>query len=293
MWGLAAIAFIAIYFLKVPFPLIVLGAGLLGLIGGRFWRNKFQHSAHGGRPADSVLSDEAEAPEHVRPNWPRAVRVALICLSLWIAPIILAGLLQGWGSTLFKEGLFFSKAAVVTFGGAYAVLPYIAQQAMFHYGWLRPGQMMDGLGLAETTPGPLIMVVQFVGFVGAWQHPDGLPPIVAATLGALVTTWVTFMPCFLWIFLGGPYIERLRGHEKLGAALSAITAAVVGVILNLAVWFALRVYFPQAGVDWFAIGISLVALVGMLRWKWDVIAIVIGSGVAGLLYHLVNARTGY
>ncbi len=288
MWGLAAIAFVAIYFLKIPFPLIVLGAGLIGLLGGQFSRKKFRGSPHGvSSVGDSVLSDESETPEHWRPNWSRSVRVAIICLALWFSPTILAGLLKGWDSTLFKEGLFFSKAAVVTFGGAYAVLPYVAQQAMFHYGWLRPGQMMDGLGLAETTPGPLIMVVQFVGFVGAWQHPDGLPPVAAATLGALITTWVTFTPCFLWIFLGGPYIERLRGNEKLGAALSAITAAVVGVILNLAVWFALRVFFPQASIDWFAIGISLVALIGMLRWKWDVIAIVIGSGVAGLLHYLV------
>src|SRR5207253_598702 len=138
----------------------------------------------------------------------RAFRISLLWLALWLTPTLIVGAVRGWESTLFKEGLFFSKAAVVTFGGAYAVLPYVAQQALFHYGWLKPGQMMDGLGLAETTPGPLIMVLQFVGFMGAWQHPEGLSPLVAATIGALITTWATFTPCFLWIFVGGPYIEQ-------------------------------------------------------------------------------------
>ena len=211
--------------------------------------------------------------------------VSVICLALWLTPTIAAGVLRGWDSTLFKEGLFFSKAAVVTFGGAYAVLPYVAQQALFHYGWLKPGQMMDGLGLAETTPGPLIMVLQFVGFMGAWQHPEGLPPLLAATLGALLTTWATFTPCFLWIFVGGPHIEQLRGNEKLTNALSAVTAAIVGVILNLAVWFALRVFFPGAGVvDWFAIALCAAAFLAMLRYKIDIIPVVLGSGLLGLIY---------
>jgi len=197
--------------------------------------------------------------------------------------------LRGWESTLFKEGLFFSKAAVVTFGGAYAVLPYVAQQALFHYGWLKPGQMMDGLGLAETTPGPLIMVLQFVGFMGAWQHPEGLSPLVAATIGALITTWATFTPCFLWIFLGGPYIEQLRGNPRLTAALSAITAAIVGVVLNLAVWFGLRVFFPGNGaVDWFAILLCAAAFVAMLRYKIDIIPVIIGSAIVGLSYHFLR-----
>jgi chromate transporter len=210
---------------------------------------------------------------------------------LWIAPTLIAGIAKGWQSTLFNEGLFFSKAAVVTFGGAYAVLPYVAQQALFHYGWLKPGQMMDGLGLAETTPGPLIMVVQFVGFMGAWQHPEGLPPLLAATLGALLTTWATFTPCFLWIFLGGPHIEKLRGNVKLASALSAITAAIVGVVLNLAVWFGLRVFFPHPGsIDWFAVAICAVAFVGMLRWKWDIIPVVLGSGLLGLIYQFTLAH---
>src|SRR4029077_4005089 len=209
----------------------------------------------------------------------------------WIAPLLAVGLWLGWNHTLFNEAVFFSKAAVVTFGGAYAVLPYVAQQALFHYGWLKPGQMMDGLGLAETTPGPLIMVLQFVGFMGAWQHPEGLPQLLAATLGALLTTWATFTPCFLWIFVGGPHIEQLRGNEKLTSALSTITAAIVGVILNLAVWFALHVFFPSAGIiDWFAIVVCVVAFVAMLRYKINIIPVVLGSGAIGLIYKFVLAR---
>jgi len=240
---------------------------------------------HHGPVDESVLSDAAESPEHTRPSWVRAIKLVLIWLTLWAAPTVAVGLCRGWQSTLFQEGLFFSKAAVVTFGGAYAVLPYVAQQALFHFGWLRPGQMMDGLGLAETTPGPLIMVLQFVGFIGAWQHPEGLSPLLAGTLGALITTWATFTPCFLWIFLGGPHIEQLRGNVKLTAALSAITAAVVGVVMNLAVWFAINALFPNHGaIDWFAFVVSLIAFVGMLRWKWDIIPVVLGSGALGLIY---------
>jgi chromate transporter len=286
MWTLAALAFVAIYFFKAPFPAIVLSAAAIGFFGGLFWKSKFEpRSTNDADSKLSVISDEQESPLHTRPNWPRAVRVSIVCLVLWLAPTIAAGILRGWDGTLFKEGLFFSKAAVVTFGGAYAVLPYVAQQALFHYAWLKPGQMMDGLGLAETTPGPLIMVVQFVGFIGAWQHPDGLPPLLAATFGALLTTWVTFTPCFLWIFLGGPHIEQLRGNAKLTSALSAITAAIVGVVLNLAVWFALRVFFPSAGIiDWFAIGLCALAFVAMLRWKWEIVPVVLGSGLLGIIY---------
>ena len=293
MWGIATIAFIAIFFFKVPFPLIVLGAGIVGMIGGRFWTKKFHVlSGHGAGSETSVLGDEHESPEHTRPTWARAFRIIVVCLTLWIVPTLIAGLAAGWESTLFQEGLFFSKAAVVTFGGAYAVLPYVAQQAI-HYGWLRPGQMMDGLGLAETTPGPLIMVVQFVGFVGGWRNPQGMSPVLAATLGALITTWVTFTPCFLWIFLGGPYIEKLRGNQKLTTALSAITAAIVGVVLNLAVWFALHVFFPQGGgVDWFAVALSVAAFAGLLRWKWSVMAVVSCSGLIGLAYYAFRTQLG-
>jgi len=292
MWALAAVAFVAIYFLKMPFPAIVLGAGIVGFVGGLFWKAKFETVAsHGSETTLSVISDEQESPPHTKPNLRRAILISAVCLILWLAPTIAAGILRGWDSTLFKEGLFFSKAAVVTFGGAYAVLPYVAQQALFHYGWLKPGQMMDGLGLAETTPGPLIMVLQFVGFMGSWQHPEGLSPIIAATFGALLTTWATFTPCFLWIFVGGPHIEQLRGNKKLTSALSAVTAAIVGVILNLAVWFALHVFFPLAGVvDWFALGLSLAAFIGMLRYKIDIIPVILASGLLGLIYKTAILR---
>ncbi len=286
LWAIAALAFVAIYFFKVPVPLIILSAGLIGFLGGQVWTSKFNvMSGHGKAGATSVLDDETESPPHTHPSLARALGVTLVWITLWVAPLVVIGLWLGWRHTLFQEGLFFSKAAVVTFGGAYAVLPYVAQQALFHYGWLKPGQMMDGLGLAETTPGPLIMVLQFVGFMGGWQHPQGLSPLLAATLGALLTTWVTFTPCFLWIFLGGPYIEKLRGNVKLTTALSAITAAVVGVVLNLAVWFTLNALFPyHHQLDWFALGLALAVLFGMLKWKWDVIPVVLASGLLGLIY---------
>ena len=286
MWALAALAFVAIYFFKVPFPAIILSAGLIGFVGGLLWKSRFENvTKETSTSAESVISDEQESLAHARPSLSRAVKVSILWLTLWLTPTMILGAVRGWDSTLFKQGLFFSKAAVITFGGAYAVLPYVAQQALFHYGWLKPGQMMDGLGLAETTPGPLIMVLQFVGFMGAWQHPEGLPPLLAATIGALITTWATFTPCFLWIFLGAPYIEQLRGNTRLTSALSAITAAIVGVVLNLAVWFALHVFFPAAGaIDWFAILLCIAAFVAMTRYKVDIVPVVIGAGILGLLY---------
>ena len=287
MWSIAALAFVAIFFLKAPFPVIILAAGIIGFVGGKVWEAKFNVLSTHDAEEPSALPDEPDPAVEIRPSWTRGLRVVVVCLALWFGPVIAIGLSLGTDHTLFQEGLFFSKAAVVTFGGAYAVLPYVAQQALSHYGWLEPGQMMDGLGLAETTPGPLIMVLQFVGFMGGWNHPGGLAPIVAATAGALLTTWTTFIPCFLWIFLGAPYIERLRGNLRFSAALAAITAAVVGVILNLAVWFGMHALFPEgAGVDWFALAISLVAFVGMIRWRWDIIPVVLGAGALGLVYQL-------
>jgi chromate transporter len=292
MWTLAALAFIAIYFFKVPFPAIILSAGVIGFVGGLLWKSRFENASKKKSTSTvSVISDEQESPVHARPNLARAFWVSIVWLTLWLTPTAIVGAVRGWDSTLFKEGLFFSKAAVVTFGGAYAVLPYVTQQALFHYGWLKPGQMMDGLGLAETTPGPLIMVLQFVGFMGAWQHPEGLSPLLAATIGALITTWATFTPCFLWIFLGGPYIEQLRGNSRLTSALSAITAAIVGVVLNLAVWFALHVFFPVSGtIDLFAIALCVVAFIALLRYKVDIVPIIVGAGMLGLLY---KSLTGF
>ena len=288
LWTIAAAAFAAIFFGGVSFPLIIVGAGVIGFVGGKFWPAKFDVVSAPNKSANpdsprSVIDDEQEAPEHTRPSLRRAALVTSIWLLVWGAPVVLAVLFLGKDHTVFKEGIFFSKAAVVTFGGAYAVLPYVAQRAVDHFHWLKPGQMMDGLGLAETTPGPLIMVLQFVGFMGGWSQPGRLNPVVAATLGALVTTWVTFTPCFLWVFLGGPHIEQLRGNRRIGMTLSAVTAAVVGVILNLAVWFALHVIFPKEGIDWFAIVLGLAALIAMVRWKLGVIPVVLAGGLIGLL----------
>ncbi len=294
MWAIAALAFISIFFFGVPFPAIIIGAGILGLAGGKFWPEKFDvisndHGSSKPENENSVIDDEHAPPEHTRPSVGRAVRVAITWLTVWWTPVLLAAMLLGTGHTVFREGIFFSKAAVVTFGGAYAVLPYVAQHAVTPFGWLKPGQMMDGLGLAETTPGPLIMVLQFVGFMGGWNQPGGLSPLVAATFGALITTWVTFTPCFLWVFLGGPHIEQLRGNKRIAMTLSAVTAAVVGVVLNLAVWFALHVIHPQTGFDWFAIALGLAALVAMLRWKVGVIPVIIAGGVMGLVYSLIRS----
>jgi chromate transporter len=293
LWALAAVAFVAIYFLKVPFPAIVGGALVLGFFGSRVWPGKFVGAAHAGSGggvsgAASVIDDTHAAAEHTKPSAGRALRVLAVALVLWWTPVIAVGFWQGWGGTLAKEGVFFSKAAMVTFGGAYAVLPYVGQQAVEQQGWLTAPQMLDGLGLAETTPGPLIMVVQFVGFLGGWNHPGGLSPLMSATLGAAITTWTTFVPCFLWIFLGAPYLERLRGNAALSGALTAVTAAVVGVVLNLAVWFGWQVFQPPAGVvDWFAVGLAAAAFFALQRWKGGMIPVLIGCALAGWAWSLV------
>jgi len=292
---IAFLAFVAIYFYKLPFPAIIVAAGLVGFIGGKLWPQKFYViKPHGAEEAEAVISDDFHA-EHTRPSLGWAMKVILVCGTLWAAPILAIGLWRGMDDLFFQIGIFFSKAAVVTFGGAYAVLAYIAQAAVEHYGWLRPGQMLDGLGLAETTPGPLIMVTQFVGFLAGWQNVSDLSPLISGVIGALMTTWVTFTPCFLWIFLGAPFIERLRGNVALTSALSAITAAVVGVVLNLAVFFGLHVLFPPDGkialaqLDGAALTIALVAFIGMLRWKWDIMVVVLGGAIFGLVYKLALA----
>ncbi len=301
MWAVAVLAFVAIYFFRVPFPVIILAAALVGWLGGRWQPGKFTGTggghgaaAGGGESAvATVIGDDAEAAPHTRPDLARALRVTTVCVALWALPLILLAVWLGGGHTVVKEGVFFSKAATVTFGGAYAVLPYVSQQAVETQGWLAPGQMLDGLGLAETTPGPLIMVLQFVGFMGGWNHPDGLPPLAAATLGALITTWTTFTPCFLWVLVGAPYIERLRGNRRLSATLSTITAAVVGVVLNLAVWFGWHVLFPHgfAGTpDWFGIALCAGAFLALQRLKWEVIPVVLASGVLGLLWKAMLGR---
>ena len=281
MRAIAAMAFVAIFFFKVNFALIVGVAGLIGFLGGKYSPKQFLvlkgHGDDGGSVDDT-------APVRMS----RTLRVLATCLALWWLPLIAVGLALGWKSVWFQQGLFFSKAALVTFGGAYAVLPFVAQKAVEQYGWLTMPQMMSGLALAETTPGPLIMVLQFVGFVGAWQNPGTMSPLAAATLGALVTTWATFLPCFLFILVGAPYVERLRNVKLMTSALSAITAAVVGVVLNLAVWFGLHALRPEPGAfNVYAAVVAVICFVGMKQFKWNVIPTILLSGVAGVVWALV------
>jgi chromate transporter len=308
MIGLAGVAFLAIFFLHVPFPLIILGAGLIGFAGARAGLDAFS-VAGAGPGTRSVVGDADTAlgegtPAHARPTRGWSLKTAAICLVLWLGPVIALFAILGPGNVFSRIAFFFSKMAVVTFGGAYAVLAYVAQQAVDGYGWLKPGEMLDGLGMAETTPGPLIMVTQFVGFMGAFRHPGALAPILAGTLGGLLTAWVTFVPCFLWIFLGAPYAEALRGNRALSAALSSITAAVVGVILNLAVWFALHVLFAEvrelvvlgvtlqvaapASVNLPSLVLTLGAVLAVFRYKAGMIAVLGACSGLGIVYYLLT-----
>lgn len=300
MYAIAGACFVAIFFLEVPFPVIVVGAALIGLVGGMMTPSHFSvASGHGAASsAGEQLEDERFA--HTKPSITRGVLVTLVCLFLWFGPVAGFAAYLGSESVFVKEGLFFSKMAVVTFGGAYAVLAYVAQQAVETYSWLAPGEMLDGLGMAETTPGPLIMVVQFVGFMGAFRNPDTFDPMTAGIIGSLLTSWVTFVPCFLWIFLGAPYIEALRGKKILTAMLSAITAAVVGVILNLSVWFGLHVMFGSVAEhrvfglrllvpDWGSVNaasllLTVLALTMILRFKVGMIPTLATTGVLGIAY---------
>jgi len=297
MWAISALSFISIFFLKLPFPLIIAAAALIGWIGGNLRADLFLvTSGESGRSSVHGCSvDLATNAEHTRPSWSRALRITATCLLLWWLPVCALGAWLGWGSTHAQQGFYFSKAALVTIGGAYAVLPYVSQQAVGHYGWLTTPQMMDGLGMAETTPGPLIMVLQFVGFAGGWQHPPaGWSPLASAALGAGITTWVTFLPCFLWILLGAPYIEKLRGNVRIACALSSITAAVVGVILNLGLWFAHHAVFPHSSVhggkwqpDVFVIAASLMSFLLMRKWKWQMIPVIALCAVGGVIVKML------
>jgi chromate transporter len=307
MIALAGIAFVAIFFFNVPFPVIIIAAGLIGYLGARSGRPEFAATEHGGGSTKKAVVDSLfgdELPEHVRPSLPRALRVGAFWLALWLIPI--AALLIGLGqANVFSQiALFFSKMALVTFGGAYAVLAYVAQQAVEHYHWVQPREMLDGLGMAETTPGPLIMVLQFVGFMAAFRDPNGLSPMLAGTLGGLLATWVTFTPCFLWIFLGGPFIETLRGNKGLAGALTAITAAVVGVILNLSIWFALHTLFREtvpvhafalsfdmpvlSSVDIPALILSIAAATAIFRFNVGMLWVLAGSCLAGVAARMVG-----
>jgi chromate transporter len=309
MLVVAALAFIGIFFLGVPFPLIVFLAGLLGFLGARSGSRAFQvgggHGASGKGIADRESLLGENLPEHARPTVGRAARVSAIWLSLWLIPVIAIIALAGPENTFGEIGAFFAKMAVVTFGGAYAVLAYMAQQAVETYGWLKPGEMLDGLGMAETTPGPLIMVVQFVGFLAAYRHPGALPPLVAGPLGGLLASWCTFVPCFLWIGLGAPFIERLRNNRPLNGALAGVTAAVVGVILNLTIWFALHTIFAQTfrvqgfgfafdapvltSLNVWALALSLAAATAIFYFKAGMIPTLLACSVAGVLLYFAGA----
>ncbi|RUW90003.1 chromate transporter [Mesorhizobium sp. M7A.F.Ca.US.010.02.1.1] len=301
MVSIAVAAFIAIYALNVPFPLIVLFAGLTGWLGDRIAPGLFSGSAHGKddvadfKGAVDLMFERGELA-HVKPTKWHAPRTVAIWLPIWLGPALLIWWFTGSASVWTEIGRFFSLMAVVTFGGAYAVLAYVAQAAVQSFGWLAPGEMVDGLGLAETTPGPLILVLQFVGFIAAFRHSGSLDPLLAGSLGALLTLWVTFTPCFFWIFLGAPYIEALRGNKALSAALGAITAAIVGVIMNLALWFGLHVIFREvqatglgmnvpvlSSIDWRAALLSGAAMIAILKLKIGMLPTLALSALAGVL----------
>jgi len=305
---LAAAAFVSIFFFSIPFPIIILSAALIGFVGAWSGAPAFQiKSGHGDGKKDGIVVESRlgdELPEHARPTVARALRASSIWLALWLIPVIALLITLGRGNVFSEIAVFFSKMAVVTFGGAYAVLAYVAQQAVENYGWLKPGEMLDGLGMAETTPGPLIMVLQFVGFMAAYRDPGTLSPMMAGTLGGLLATWVTFIPCFLWIFLGAPFVEVMRDNKALNGALSTITAAVVGVVLNLAIWFALHTVFRTvtpvhgyglsfdmpvlASVDPWALALSVAAIIAIFRFKVGMIPTLATCCCVGIVLYLVG-----
>lgn len=275
-WTIAIAAAVLIYFYREAYPLVVLGAGLLGWI----FRRQL------GETVSALKSDAPSTPLRLVPQ----IRTGVICLAAWFAPLLLLGSWLGWNHTIAREGIFFSKAALVTFGGAYAVLPYVAQHAVEHYHWLNRDEMLHGFGLAETTPGPLIMVLQFVGFLGAWHHPGALSPLTAATLGSFITSWVTFAPSFLFILVGAPFVERLGQITAIQSVLGAISAAVVGVMANFALWFAWHAVFPAGSMahpDLFLLAVSLGAFAALNLWKADVTLLIGLCAALGLIYRTI------
>ncbi len=303
MVALAAAAFVAIFFLHVPFPLIIIAAGLIGYLASRGGIAAFK--AGGGHKSGSgtILEDRdsalgEEIPLHARPNLAWSLKTSGALAAAWLIPVAAIFITLGPDNVFSKIGIFFSEMAIVTFGGAYAVLAYVAQEAVQQLSWLRPGEMLDGLGMAETTPGPLIMVTQFVGFLAGDRNPGTLNPLAAATLAAVLTTWVTFLPSFLWIFAGAPFIEKMRGNVALTGAMSAITAAVVGVILNLAIWFGLHVLFREttsftygswridtpvlASLSSPSLILTLLAAAAIFRLKMSVITTLLTSAALGV-----------
>ena len=287
LWLVAGGAFVGIWFFRVPFPLIILSAAAAGLVLGWCVPRVAEHCRGGSCAA---VGDIPSVPAHAHTGsvLGRWIKVTLVCMALWWSPVLVCGVMTGWDSVWTQMGLFFSKAALVTFGGAYAVLPYVAQQAVENHQWLGAEEMMTGLALAETTPGPLIMVLQFVGFLGGWNQPGGMSPLAAATLGALLTTWVTFLPCYFFIFLGAPHIERLSGRPVLATALTMVTAAVVGVIFHLALWFARQAFMhPSEGAQMLPLVLAAVYFIALQRFRiGTAVVIVVGAltGLAGGLF---------
>ena len=295
LWAIAIAAFVAIALLDVPFPAIVLGAAVTGYAGGRLAPGKFAvGGAHGAAKSGygpALIDDHTPTPPHALFTWRRFLLVLALGLALWAVTLGALALALGWQATLTQMGWFFTKAALLTFGGAYAVLPYVYQGAVEHYQWLTAAQMIDGLALGETKPGPLIMVVAFIGYVGAWTReafgPDSLG--LAGAAGAVVATWFTFLPSFIFIFAGAPFIETTHGNLRFTAPLAGITAAVVGVILSLAVFFARHVFFSAGAVDAFSVLVAALALAALMRFKAGLIPVILGCGAAGLCYRLLIA----
>lgn len=297
LWAIAGASFVAIFALNLPFPLIVLGAAVIGYFGGRLAPQRFSlgggHASSDKSYGPALIDDHTPPPDHARFRWPRLALLLVIGATLWLLPMGLLTLLFGWDGTLTQMGWFFTKAALLTFGGAYAVLPYVYQGAVGHYGWLTPTQMIDGLALGETTPGPLIMVVAFVGFVGAYVQPlfGADSAFASGALAACLVTWFTFLPSFLFILAGGPLVESTHNELKFTAPLTAITAAVVGVVLNLALFFGYHVLWPQGfsgSFDWPSALIALAAAVALLRFKRGVIEVLLGCALLGLAVHLLR-----
>ena len=300
LWAIAAASFVAIFALQAPFPAIVLCAAVIGYVGGRVAPERFKAGGHGAAKASygvALIDDDTPTPAHARYSHARLVLIAVAGLVLWAAPMALLTAWVGWSGTFTQMGWFFTKAALLTFGGAYAVLPYVYQGAVLNFTWLTPTQMIDGLALGETTPGPLIMVVAFVAFVGAWQSADVVALFgtqgryIGAAIAAALVTWFTFLPSFIFILAGGPLVESTHGDISFTAPLTAITAAVVGVILNLALFFGYHVLWPQgfAGViDWRSAAIAAAAAVALFRFKRGVIQVIAACALAGLAIHLAR-----
>lgn len=296
LWAISALAFLAIFAFRLPFPAIVLAAGVIGYFGGRISPNHFKAGGGHGKAdknfGPSLIDDDTPTPEHALFSWAKLARVVAIGVGIWLAVMAMLIARYGWQSTFTQMGWFFTKAALLTFGGAYAVLPYVYQGAVEHYHWLTPTQMIDGLALGETTPGPLIMVITFVGFVGGWvKQVFGADAVFAsAFIASAAATFFTFLPSFIFIFLGGPFIETTHGNLKLTAPLTAITAAVVGVIVNLALFFAYHVFWPNGlgnAVDWLSIVLVTATTVAVFRFKVGVIPVILSCGGFGMGWKLL------